>query len=143
VYICVVCGRLYLCCTTQIYMTTYNTNINDHIQHKYTRPLTTQIYMTTYNTNINDHIQHKYTRPHTTQIYTVYICVVSGRVYLCCKWSCIFVLYVVVYICVVYVLELLGRCGICFRTARYTPTYNTNKHGHLQHKYTRPHTTQI
>jgi hypothetical protein len=56
--------------TTQIYMITYNTNIHDHLQHKYTRSLTTHIYTTTYNTNIHDHLQHKYTRPLTTQIYT-------------------------------------------------------------------------
>ena len=31
----------------------------------------------------------------------VYICVVSDRVYMCCKRSCIYVLHVVVYICVV------------------------------------------
>jgi hypothetical protein len=141
VYICVVSGGVYWCCKWScifvLYTTTYNTNIHDHIQHKYTRPLTTQIYTTTYNTNIHDHLQHKYTRPLTTQIYTttyntyihdhlqhkytrsqktqiytttyntnihghipcifvlyvvVYICVVSGGVYLRCKWWCIFVL---------------------------------------------------
>ena len=31
----------------------------------------------------------------------VYLCVVSGRVYICCEWSCMFLLYMFVYICIV------------------------------------------
>jgi uncharacterized membrane protein YheB (UPF0754 family) len=68
-------------------MATYNTYIHDHLQHIYSPPLTTHISTTTYNTYIHDHLQHKYPRPLTTQIYTT-----SGRPYLCCKWSCKYVL---------------------------------------------------
>jgi hypothetical protein len=38
----------------------------------------------------------------------VYICVVSGRVYLCCTRSCIFGFYVIVYVYVV-----SGRVYLC------------------------------
>jgi hypothetical protein len=37
------------------------------------------------------HMCYKWSCIHVFKV-VVYICVVSGGVYLCCKWSCIFVL---------------------------------------------------
>ena len=47
----------------------------------------------------------------------VCICAICGRLYMCCKLSCIHVLYVVVYICVVsggiYICVVSGRVYVC------------------------------
>jgi methyltransferase-like protein len=119
---------MYICVVAQVYMTTYNTNIHEQLEHKYTRPLTKHIYTTTYITHIHDHLQDKYTRPLTTQIYiTTYNTNMHEQ--LQHKYTRhLQHIYTRPFTTHTYTRPLT--------THIYTTTYNTSIHDHLQHKYT-------